>query len=90
VDGQSWTDEIRDTGPCRPLSTLEAFTFSDEPTVREKAIANIKLMREFLQTIEADVAATKAELAEDRGELTEDRRERREDRRERRERRRNG
>jgi hypothetical protein len=70
------------------LSTLEAFTFSDEPTVRETAIANIKLMREFLQTMEADVAATRAELAEDRGELTEDRRERREDRRERRERRR--
>ena len=46
------------------LNTLEAFTFSFEPSASEKAIANIKLMDEFLQTMEADIAATKVELAE--------------------------
>ena len=67
------------------MSTLEAFTFSDNPTLREKAIANITLMKEFQQTMEADIAATEAELTEDKVEQREDRRERREDRRERRE-----
>ena len=71
------------------LNTLEVFTFSFEPTVMEKAVANKKLMGEFIQTMEADIAATKAELIEDKGEVIEDRRERREDKRERRERRRN-
>lgn len=71
------------------LNTLKAYTFSFEPTAKEKAIANMKLMNEFIQTMEADIAATKAELAEDKAEKREDSRERREDRRERRERSRN-
>ncbi|MEM9681226.1 MAG: hypothetical protein AAF901_12960 [Bacteroidota bacterium] len=71
------------------LNTLEAFTFSIEPTAKEKCIANIKLMNEFIETMEKDIAFTKAELAEDQIEKREDRRERSEDRRERRERKRN-
>ncbi len=71
------------------LNTLKVFTFSFEPSAKEKALANIKLMNEFIQTMEADIAATKAELAEDKVEQKEDRSERREDKRERRERIRN-
>ncbi len=67
------------------LATLEAYTFSFTPTVREKALANKKLMHEFIQTMEADITETKVELGEDRIEKVEDGRERREDRRERRE-----
>lgn len=73
----------------RILNTLEVFTFSFEPNVMEKAVANKRLMIEFIQTMEADIAATKAELIEDKGEAKEDRKEGREDRRERRERLRN-
>ncbi|MEL7122319.1 MAG: hypothetical protein AAFO07_22935 [Bacteroidota bacterium] len=71
------------------LNTLQAFTYSLAPTAKEKAIANMKLMNEFINTLEADIATTKAELAEDKREMSEDRRERREDKRERRERIRN-
>ena len=70
-------------------STLEAFTFSFEPTLQEKAIANKALLQEFAVTMERDIAATKVEIAEDKREAAEDRRERREDRRERGEKRRN-
>lgn len=71
------------------LSTLKSFTFSFEASEKEKAVANIKLMNEFIQTMEADIIATKAELAEDKQEQREDRRERREDKRTRRVRRNN-
>ncbi|MCR9290278.1 MAG: hypothetical protein NXI23_23140 [Bacteroidetes bacterium] len=39
------------------------FSFSFESTIMEKAIANKRLMNEFIQTMEADIAATKVELA---------------------------
>lgn len=73
----------------RILNTLEVFTFSFEPNAMEKAVANKRLMNEFIQTMEADIAATKAELIEDKRGAKEDRKERREDKRERRERLRN-
>ena len=69
--------------------TLLAFTFSFEPTVQEKALANKALLGEFVSTMQMDIDATKAEIAEDKREAREDSRERREDRRERRERIRN-
>lgn len=71
------------------MNTLEAFSFSVEPASKEKAIANIRIMNEFIELMEKDIAATKIELAEDKAEKREDRRERFEDRRERRERKRN-
>ena len=70
-------------------ATLQAFTFSFEPTLQEKAMANKALLQEFVVTMESDIAATKVEIAEDKREAAEDLRERREDRRERGEKRRN-
>ncbi len=70
-------------------TTLQAFTFSFDASLQEKAVANKALLREFAGTMEKDIAATKAEIAEDKREAAEDRRERREDRRERLEKRRN-
>ncbi|MEM7373796.1 MAG: hypothetical protein AAF587_34555 [Bacteroidota bacterium] len=70
-------------------ATLQAFTFSFAPSLREKAVANKALFQEFAATMEQDIAATKAEIAEDKREAAEDSRERREDRRERGEKRRN-
>ncbi|MEM6800250.1 MAG: hypothetical protein AAF696_02540 [Bacteroidota bacterium] len=63
------------------LNALEAFSFSVEPSAREKAIANIRLMNEFVELMERDIAATRMELTEDQAEKREDRRERLEDRR---------
>ncbi|MEL6133883.1 MAG: hypothetical protein AAFR59_11020 [Bacteroidota bacterium] len=68
---------------------LQAFTFSFEPSVQEKAIAYKALLQEFSATMEKDIVATKAEIQEDKVEALEDSRERREDKREVRERRRN-
>lgn len=65
---------------------LKAFTFSPEPSAREKVMAHIALLREFSATMEKDIAATQAEIKEDKRESVEDSRERREDRRERKER----
>jgi len=62
---------------------LQAFTFSFEPSLREKAMATKALFQEFAMTMEADLAATQAEIAEDKREAVEDLRERREDQRER-------
>lgn len=70
------------------LTTLEAYTFTFEASAQERAMANKRLLNDFVTTMEADIAATKAELAEDQAEKREDSRERREDRREVRERRR--
>ncbi|MEM9986445.1 MAG: hypothetical protein AAF804_15230, partial [Bacteroidota bacterium] len=64
------------------LTTLQAFTFSFEPSTREKALATMGLVREFTSTMEQDIAATQAEIQEDKREALEDNRERREDRRE--------
>ena len=69
--------------------TLMAFTFSFEPSIQEKAVANKALIGEFVSTMQMDINATKAEIAEDKREAREDSRERKEDRRERRERVRN-
>jgi len=63
-------------------AALQAFTFSLEPSMREKAMATIALLREFETTMEQDIAATKAEIQEDKRESMEDSRERKEDRRE--------
>ncbi|MEL6674943.1 MAG: hypothetical protein AAFR61_22235 [Bacteroidota bacterium] len=71
------------------LNSFKAFNFSLEPSAKEKAVANIRLAKEFMEIMEKDIAATKRELAEDHAEKREDRRERGEDRREKRERRRN-
>ncbi|MEL7339247.1 MAG: hypothetical protein AAGM67_02085 [Bacteroidota bacterium] len=68
---------------------IQAFNFSFEPTLAQKAKTNIALLQEFSATMETDIAATKAEINEDKREAAEDGRERREDRREVRERRRN-
>ncbi|MEM8892214.1 MAG: hypothetical protein AAGD28_29815 [Bacteroidota bacterium] len=68
---------------------LQAFNFSFEASLREKAMANKALFQEFAETMERDIAATQVEIAEDRREAAEDRRERIEDRRERGEKRRN-
>lgn len=70
-------------------STLQAFTFSFDASLREKVVANKALFQEFADTMARDIAATQAEIAEDKREAAEDRRERREDRRERMEKRRN-
>ncbi|MEO0898089.1 MAG: hypothetical protein AAFY71_16890 [Bacteroidota bacterium] len=70
-------------------NSLQAFTFSFDPSLREKALASKALFQEFADTMEKDIAATKVEIAEDKREAAEDRRERREDRRERSEKRRN-
>ena len=48
---------------------------------KHKLMTNSKLLQEFAQTMEADIAETKREIIEDRKEIKEDRRERREDRR---------
>jgi len=69
--------------------TLMAFTFSFEPSLQEKVVANKALFGEFVSTMKMDIEATKAEIAEDKREAREDGRERREDGRERRERARN-
>lgn len=66
------------------VNALKAVNFSFDLTVREQVVANKKLIHEFVQTMEADIAATKIELKEDKVETAEDRRERREDRRTRR------
>lgn len=71
------------------MNTLEAFSFSVEPSAKKKAVVNVRMMNEFIELMEKDIAATKIELAEDQAEKREDRRERFEDRREKRERRRN-
>ena len=63
-------------------AVLRAFTFSAEPSMREKAMANIALLHEFASTMEMDIAATTAEIQEDKRESKEDAKERREDRRE--------
>lgn len=68
---------------------LKAFTFSFEPSLQQKSLANLKLLQEFATTMEKDIAATQTEIAEDKIESREDARERREDVRELRERRRN-
>lgn len=70
-------------------NTMLDFTFSFEPSLREKAMANKALLSEFVSTMESDIAAIKAEILEDKREAREDSRERREDRREKRERNRN-
>ena len=70
-------------------ATIRVFTFSFEPSLQEKVVANKALLQEFISTMEADIAATKVEIAEDKREAAEDKRERREDRRERAEKRRN-
>lgn len=69
-------------------ATLKAFTFSFEPSLQGKVVANKALLQDFVATMETDIAATKAEIAEDKRESREDGKERREDRRERKERRR--
>lgn len=69
--------------------TLLAYTFSFEPSMQEKAIANKASFQEFATTLKSDIAATKAEMKEDKIEAVEDGRERREDKREKRERIRN-
>lgn len=69
--------------------TLMAYTFSFDPNLQEKAVANKALFGTFVSTMESDIQATKAEIAEDKQEAREDSRERREDGRERRERVRN-
>jgi hypothetical protein len=66
---------------------LQAYTFSFEPTLQEKAVASKALIHEFAEIMERDIAATEAEIVEDKREAAEDSRERREDRREFRERR---
>ena len=48
-----------------------------------EAAAEVKLLNQFIRTLEADIKSTKAEMGEDARELKEDRRELREDRRER-------
>ncbi len=63
-------------------AALQAFTFSFDPSLQEKVVANKALLQEFASTMEADIAATKAEVAEDKREAAEDSKERREDRRE--------
>jgi hypothetical protein len=71
----------------RIYEALRTFNFvADEPS-REKATTNKALIKEFIDTMEADIWFTKIELGEDKSELREDRRETRDDRRERRERR---
>ncbi|MEM7104454.1 MAG: hypothetical protein AAF502_15060 [Bacteroidota bacterium] len=70
-------------------TTLQAFTFSFEGSIHEKAMMNKALLIEFADTMEQDIATTKAEIAEDKREAIEDRRERKEDRREWAEKRRN-
>ena len=66
------------------LNSLKAVNFSFDLSIREQVIANKRLIHEFVQTMEADITATRIELSEDNGEVREDRRERREDRRTRR------
>lgn len=80
----AWTQRQKEI-----YATLKAFTFSTNPSMREKAAANIALLWEFESTLERDIAATQAEIEEDKREAREDSRERREDRREVRERGRN-
>jgi len=63
------------------LNSLKAVNFSFDITVREQVLANKRLIHEFVQTMEADINATRIELTEDNREAGEDRRERREDRR---------
>ncbi|MEM6724757.1 MAG: hypothetical protein AAF598_12005, partial [Bacteroidota bacterium] len=70
-------------------TTLQSYTFSFDTSLREKAMDNKTLFREFVETMEMDIAATKAEIAEDKREAVEDSRERNEDRRERFEKRKN-
>ena len=65
------------------LAVLKAYTFSFDPSLAEKAVANKALFQEFTATMERDIAATTAEMEEDKREAAEDSRERREDRRER-------
>ena len=68
------------------LQTMKTYNFSYEAGAIEKAVANKKLIQEFLDTLVADFEATKRELNEDLRESREDRRERRDDRQERNER----
>ncbi len=63
------------------FGSLKKVRFSFRESVSEQITANVKLIHEFVQTMEADIAATRLELAEDHREVREDRRERREDRR---------
>ncbi|QCK16423.1 hypothetical protein DCC35_17640 [Mangrovivirga cuniculi] len=71
------------------LEEIENIDFNAVNFLKEKSKRLVRLIEEFSQTMEADIAATKKELAEDKVESVEDGRERREDRRERREYKRN-
>lgn len=89
-DKNDLTNQVARTNRQKEIyGVLQAFTFSAEPSLLEKAKANIALFHEFANTMERDIAATQAEIKEDKAEAREDSRERREDRREGRERRRN-
>lgn len=65
------------------LKTLKTFNFSFDASNFDKAVANKKLITDFVVTLEQDIAATKRELSEDKREQREDRRERRDDKNER-------
>jgi outer membrane murein-binding lipoprotein Lpp len=86
-DRSDLQQQILRTGRQKEIyAMLQAFTFSFEPSLEEKAVASKALIHEFPETMERDIAATKSEIAEDEREAAEDGRERREDRREIRER----
>lgn len=67
----------------RILKTLKTFNFSFDESNFDKALANKKLIADFLTILQQDIEATKRELAEDKREQREDRRERRDDQNER-------
>lgn len=64
------------------MRTIKAYNFlAKKAPGKHKLITNSKLLNDFVNTMEADIRATKLEIVEDRKEIWEDKRERNEDKR---------
>jgi hypothetical protein len=93
-DVRDRNDDVRDanaqaarlTNQKRIYGILKAYNFANlGEASKEEAATKRAMIKEFLVTMENDLAATQREIGEDKGELREDRRETRDDKQERRE-----
>ena len=90
-DRRDRRDDIRDfqgqidraERQAKILAALKDYNFSDDNVAIEQALMNKKMIMEFQEILQEDIAATQRELGEDVRESREDRRERRDDRNER-------